>query len=176
MPDLTRRDIARILATVSLKRGGRLAGLDLRGIDFSWMDLSHFTFRGSDLRGAKFCRTILSGVEFNDANMEGADLQGAVMEMDGPIGFVHANLRRANLRGAGFTDVNFECCDLRRADFTGARLHDVCFWGAQLAGAKLLDVTAYDVRFDEGYLDVAVVRGGKWEEIRSVDRRKEVTL
>jgi len=99
-------------------------GSDLKGVDFSELNL----------RWSVFPETILDDADFRDGRLRGAL-------------FEHCSLRRANfriaeLRGARFEECCLEGADLRgadliRADLSGSRLKFALLAGADLRGADL---------------------------------------
>lgn len=62
---------ARKLGKTCDLRHCHLRGLDLRGTDFSNLDLSGAYFRGADLRGIDFSTCIMEGVSLGDAQISG---------------------------------------------------------------------------------------------------------
>lgn len=112
---------------------------DLRGIDLSYVDLSHTVLCYADLRHANLC----------DADLRSADLQGAILyEAD----LSNANLYSADLRRADLseTDLRYACLDY--ADLYGAILYR-----ANLEGVSLRFTSLYCSNLSFANLDHAVL-------------------
>nr|VFJ93647.1 MAG: Pentapeptide repeat-containing protein [Candidatus Kentron sp. LFY] len=121
---------------------GRLAGVDLDGVDLAGADLE-----GADLSGTKLWKADLFGADLEGANLFGAWLYGANLS--------EAWLYEANLSGAKLQGANLSGAGLRKADLSGAELYranlsGAVLWGADLSGARLLDIE-------------------NWQEIRSIE-------
>ena len=104
--DITATDLqAKLSAHASWLAGDKdgvrleLRGVDLRGADLSWANLT---------------RADLSGADLGWANMRGANLSGA-------------NLRRADLSGANLSGADLSWAYLRGADLRGAYLDFSCW-------------------------------------------------
>lgn len=119
---------------IGRKPGGRLAGADLRKIDFSGADLSGLSLRsaycedasfvGTHLNDARLEETIFTGANFresllNNANVSNADLSHAVL--------VDVQAHGGNFQGANFTGSDLSGGDFSGADLTGANFSDVVF-------------------------------------------------
>ncbi len=98
LPDLPRREVARLLA------GRDLAGLDLRGAALEGRDLRGFRCAGSRMRDARLARADLREADLRGANLTNADLRGA------------------DLRGALLDGVDLDGADLSGADLRGTRV------------------------------------------------------
>ena len=107
-----------------IRRGARLRPSDsLRGANLMNQDLSGLNLAGVDLRGADLSRTNLTKANLVGARLEGAVLFGATLD--------HAELLKADLRGAGMTQ-----CSARNAGFGGAVLENATLFNATLKGAS----------------------------------------
>ncbi len=120
-------------------------GLGARGKQAA---LSHKRFSGLDLRGVNFSFADLSGVWAEGQDLEGADLSGSLV-ID--AFFAGANLRRANLRVADFSRCDLTGCDLRGAnlyhtDFEQADLTHADLTGANLEGARFVNTCLKGVK------------------------------
>jgi hypothetical protein len=78
-------------------------GVDLRGRDFSGMDLTGYVFNGADLRGANFRGANLTNANFSNADLRGAD-------------FTNANATEANFVGADVRGTIFAGTNLSKAN------------------------------------------------------------
>ena len=101
-------------------------GSDLRGVDFSELDL----------RWSVFPETVLDGADFRDARLRGARFERCSLR--------GVKFRNAELRGARFRKCLLEGADLRnvdliRADLGGSRLRFALLAGADLRGADLVE-------------------------------------
>jgi uncharacterized protein YjbI with pentapeptide repeats len=90
-----------------------LTGADLRGADFSKVDLCEADLRGANLSGAKLGEADLRKVNLRGANLPGADLHEADLREADLRG---ANLARANLTGANLASANLRATDLSDAE------------------------------------------------------------
>jgi hypothetical protein len=99
----------------------RLEGLDLRGVQLPFADLSGCYGREQDLRGANLASSLLVDSDFEGANFDGADLRGA-------------DLSRAELRRCSFRGANLRGADLEKADLSGADLEKADVEGARWPG------------------------------------------
>nr|VFK16145.1 MAG: Uncharacterized protein YjbI, contains pentapeptide repeats [Candidatus Kentron sp. LFY] len=103
---------------------GRLAGVDLNGVDLAGADLE-----GADLSGAD-----LEEADLSEANLEGADLSGAWLY---GANFSEADLEEADLSEADLKEADLSGTGLRKADLSGARLREADLSEADLKGADL---------------------------------------
>ncbi|MEE2750971.1 MAG: pentapeptide repeat-containing protein [Myxococcota bacterium] len=145
-----------------------LAGKDLRGVDFSGVNLEKADLTGADLRGSVLARANFSGADLTGVRLEevvaiksrwteawleeaqlekadftGADLVGAVLNGANGAGMV---LRGARLKNAEVTEAVFTGADLREskatgADFSGTDLSDAAFMDARFKGADFTRAT-----------------------------------
>jgi len=90
---------------------------DLRGADFSAMDLTEANLAGADLTNAKLAGAKLDGAIFSGANLTNAVLDRATISR---ANFAGANLTSASLRNARLTGANLQFAILDKTDFTGA--------------------------------------------------------
>lgn len=90
-----------------------LSHLDLKGVDFSYAELSLVDLSGTNLRGAD-----LSYATLHQTNLSGADLRGAML--------IGTDLRHANLDAA----------DLREADYDPETTHFPGNFDPVLAGMR----------------------------------------
>jgi uncharacterized protein YjbI with pentapeptide repeats len=91
-------------------QGARLDGLVLHSAEFR-----NCSFRGAYLSGCDLEGMVLPGVDFQRANLKGALLTDSVMP--------RANFRYAKLVNTGLAEIEWEHADLRRADLRGASFH-----------------------------------------------------
>lgn len=106
------------------EEGGKrayLSRLDLRGADFSGVNLRKAKLKETKLAGANF-----SGACLIDADLDSASLRGADLSM-------------ANLSGACLSSADLEGADLSCADLSAADLSYALLSGAHLREAKLGD-------------------------------------
>ena len=114
---------------------GNFANMDLRGIDFTGLNLSEADFRGADLEGASFIDAILVG-----ANLEGANLKNTDFSCANAWG---ANFNETNCQNALFLSAN-----LTEASFEGANLDGASFAQANLTEASLEDANIITAELD----------------------------
>ena len=146
-PELSAREVARVLATA---RNG--APVDLSNLSLRYLDLA-----GLDLKGLRLANADVWGVDFSEADLTGVDLSNARLNR---ASITRANFSKANLSGATLlrptvhTSFQYEFKDAPR--FTGAnlkglrvmgRLDGSDFRGADLTGA---DFSAYEPRPGQG--------------------------
>ena len=124
--------------------GADFTGLDLSGHDFTGAILSHACFRGARLVGATFANCLLREADLVDADLTGAKLRFSDYQQ---ADFSYAHLREADLSEVAFVETRFH-----GADLTAATLHKVMATGS--------DFTAANFR------QVAVTGGGVWHETR----------
>ena len=91
----------------------------LRGINFSFYDLTGYDLSDLDLENARFQNTTLSR-----ANLSGCNLRGA--------NFFRSGLRNANLEGADLTGAVLEYTYLRGANLINADLTNAIIKGAEM--------------------------------------------
>lgn len=130
-------------------RGTKLCKANLRGIDFSWANLSEADLKEADLSYATFTRSNLDRVDLSGANLTGAIITGAVLSWANLTGailreakfkevkFSGANLTKANLRGANLTKANLNGANLTKANLRGANLSGASLYEADLSEANL---------------------------------------
>ncbi len=125
--------------------GENLSGLDLRGAQLHWADLSEASLVGTNLAGARLVCCNLDG-----ANLTGANLSGAILGCSTIVGanLATADLRGANCYGADFGHVralvtNLSCADCRGADFRSACLMSAVVPGADFTGALYDKTTTF---------------------------------
>lgn len=140
---------------------------DLRGKDFSGLNLENVDLAGKDLSGANFSKSDLSGANLLQANFSGANLEKAIIvgggTVFGRVNFTGANLKNAEITYGRLDADNFTDADLRKADFSFSKLHNINLRNAKIAGADFAfselkgaicygltfnDVTLYRIEFD----------------------------
>lgn len=123
--------------------GANLAGRDLRGAVFRWVNLAGANLAGADMRGVRLIESNVTGANLAEANltmafiMDGSSLAGADMagvRMRG-IWFVNSTLSGARLAGADLFSARLLDSNLEGVDLTGARLAGADFQGSSLSGA-----------------------------------------
>jgi uncharacterized protein YjbI with pentapeptide repeats len=119
LPPLTREAVQARLAALD-----SFAGADLRGLDFSNLDLHGADFAGANLAGVPFHGSKLQQANFSKANLGGAD-------------FTAADLTQANAAGADFSAAKMSRAVLKATDLTGASLAKADLTKAVLDGAIL---------------------------------------
>lgn len=154
------------IGAVERLAGAKLAGLDLRSLNFNRVDLTGTDFTGADLADTWFYESEADTADFTDANLSEAT-------------FMQTSLDHAVFAGADATDARFRDADLTGADFTNAILVDgefvrnvtsgAVFAGADLSGARMAveDLVGVDfsnailvgTNFAEADLEGAVLRG-----------------
>lgn len=110
-------------------------GVDLRGSDFSGMDLSDVSFRGANLTSAIFSKCNLSYADFFAANLTGANFSGASLEC---ARFRRANMFRCILTGVDASGAGFSHALMASADLSSGNFEDADFEGASLVNANLM--------------------------------------
>jgi uncharacterized protein YjbI with pentapeptide repeats len=170
---------------------GSLAGMDLKGINFTGADLSWVDFSGAtlvdadfshaNLTYANFAGAILTGSKFVNACLKRAYLSGLDLSN---IDFTRADLTCANLSGSNLIGANFSYSDLTSADlryaklklakFTHTCLAHACmprldlrwvdFAYADLSWADLIETNLTDTDFSHAYLENTNLTGSIFTE------------
>jgi uncharacterized protein YjbI with pentapeptide repeats len=94
---------------------------DLRGLDFTGMDLEGAKLRETNLKFADFHQADLSYAEMRGVNLVKTDLWYADLE--------DARLREANLKNANLREANLADADLRGANLLNTNLGQARFKG-----------------------------------------------
>ncbi len=118
----------------------RLLHPNLRGVDWSDVDLAGHSLRGADLTAATLDRaTLLAGSPGTRPDLTRVRLVGASLQDVRANGaqLLEADLTGADLSGAVLTDAQLDRVIATRADFAGANLKDVHSVQAQMRGANL---------------------------------------
>lgn len=134
--------------------------LDIRGGDFSFMDLSN-----RDLRGANFSRANFEGADLRGCKLMGCNFSGANLHT---VKLAKADMRHAVLNRSFCAFVAFKDVSLAGVDFTGADLQGVNWTGANFgddAESKMFMAKACIV--PEGdIIGWKRLRGGKLAKLR----------
>jgi uncharacterized protein YjbI with pentapeptide repeats len=118
---------------------------------------------------ALMANVTLRGACLREADMSGAQLDAAVL--------IGADLRKVNVRGAGFRDARLDRADLRDARLGGAFLVGTLLRGADLRGAylrlaRLDDADLSDANLDGGRrLDAGSAQSGASQQRDEAPRR-----
>ncbi len=162
MPPLDEEDAQKVRADVeeALRNGESLArrdlsGVDLSGIDFRGVDLSEAFLESANLEGCRFdganlFRAVLAHARAKGAIFRGARLEEAnfgcadVSEADFSgetivrrVQFFRANLTGANLERAHLDGADFTEAKLQRTKLVGCKAEELMFNKISLAGADL---------------------------------------
>lgn len=173
-------------------RRANLRGYDLRGYDFTGVNLSEASLRGADLSGSTFFNAVMRGADlaeavldnanFRHANLEGATLSraragGAYFEDANMAGanlqsasFNESVLSRANLHAANLRDVRMQRANLTHAVMTEANMRggdftDSLFESANLANAEAKDAVFDHARFLNAFLQNAQFKGATFSGV-----------
>lgn len=136
----------------------KLAGADLREMDFLGASLIGLDLQKANLAGAKLGDAKLTGARLCGANLTGADLSGADLG--------RADLSRATLANARFEGavlIGAKLCDAegKSARFNDARLGQADLTGAALLEASFNDIDAPGSTWEKASLGGAVFLGAK---------------
>lgn len=147
-------------------RCARLAGADLRRVDFARSDLSGADLTGARLDGATFNRTPLVSAVF-----DGAQLQDSSFVTNPPADkkFPPTLLTGASLVKAQLQRANLEGVNLERADLYGAQLQEANLKEAKLSGAYLINATLDGADLTRTTLREAQLRGAAFRPAASED-------
>jgi hypothetical protein len=118
---------------------------DLRGADLGRASLSTANLPLVNLSLAK-----LSGADLHEADLRSASIVGSYRDC---VDLCGADLRSANLHGAGLYDVTLRGANLHDANLRGATLRRVNLEGANLRGAKLGFTNLYWAKLDRAQFD-----------------------
>lgn len=122
MPDLTRKEIIKILAQPRWfldAKGKEICNISLKGVNLERLDLGSLDFNGINL----------SEADLNYANLSGANLEYANLS--------HADFSGADLKEADLSYADLGYANLSGANFSGADLSETKFYGADFSGADL---------------------------------------
>jgi len=139
--------------------------LDLKGINFSKLNIAHGTFAFANLSNANLSEANLDGADFTEAGLHEADLSDA--SLDGAsladAGLVGANLSGAKMRWgdlsraylpmAVLSGANLTGSDLLEAELSDANLFGVNLFRANLSGAHLSQTTLHEVNLSMANLE-----------------------
>lgn len=131
---------------------GRLAGVDLNGVDLAGADLEGADLSGADLEEADLSEADLKEADLSGTGLRKADLSGARLR--------EADLSEADLKGADLSWANLEGTNLSRAVLEGANLFGAWLEGADLSGAGLRKANLSGAWL----LDIE-----NWQEIQSIE-------
>jgi uncharacterized protein YjbI with pentapeptide repeats/beta-lactamase regulating signal transducer with metallopeptidase domain len=175
--------------------GCDFAHAQLRGKDFTHVNLTGANFADADLEGARFDGSTLSGADFSHANLADASFVNANMS---GCDLAHANLRGANFDGAKLDGCDIDVkdlspsqtrwflnactgCDFSNANLSGQDLHGVkvtgvdlsgaSFRNANLSGASFTGIDFSHVDFSGANLDNTTFSGCEFDgaDLRNVD-------
>lgn len=96
---------------------------DLRGVDFSGIDLTGSTFDGVILDGANFKGAKLVNVSFEGSFLNGADFTGAIIE--------DTNFNNSTVANTIFNDVDFSHCTFIGTNLEEAELDEADFFACE---------------------------------------------
>jgi len=126
-----------------------MSKLEMEGVDLQRADLALCNLSGADLSGARFCNANLLLSNLEGANLSRADFTSAVL--------IDADLRNSNLYAAVLCNVdlseanlqaaNLRYADMREAKLKGARMREAFLGEANLRGADLCGVDLGEARF-----------------------------
>ena len=162
MAEITRKELILALAALPLQppRGqnfcGRLAGVDLSGLDLSGLRLMHLDMSRANLRGCNLSYTDAEG-----CNLDYADLSDTTCThfFASDALFTKTKFVNAKLIEASGDAGNFE-----QADFTGAELRGCWFYGARFGFADFTKATAIGCKFDGSWF-----YKNRWRRFRTTD-------
>lgn len=119
-----------------LLKNANFSSINMKGFNFSGINLSDAVFRDANLMGAKFNYCKLYNANFSNANLNGVDFTNA--ELFGAI-FTGANLNGANLENIYIVNIQFTNADLTNANLISCKTWD----------DEELD-NNYEIVYDEG--------------------------
>ena len=113
-------------------------GVKSRGVDFSFANMSHVSFRRSDLIKSTFYKTNLSYANFDKARLERARFRECNLKN---ANFVGANCRYAVFYDSDLFNTNFQRADAKGVKFQWSNLRCAIFQYANLADAEFEQLT-----------------------------------
>lgn len=152
---LSRRNVVNALMTTSHNSELRFQGVNLAGADLSRLDLRNINFKYVNLQGAK-----LTGANLAWCCLERADLSHAILEGANLLG---VKMLCANLEGANLKTCNFEDPAGSRANMEGVNLKCANLEGSQMAGVNLRVATLKNANLQNCDLRGAVLAGADLE-------------
>lgn len=152
--------------------GANLANADLSRANLSGVNLNSANLMGADMYYADLTEAKLISANLSAANVVGVDLPGALLRSANLSG---VNLNGANLQGADLIDANLTGASLINTDFTGAYLVKANLTDANLIGAVLIDSKSMGInltnanltnsKFNGTNLHLAIVRNAVYDLI-----------
>jgi uncharacterized protein YjbI with pentapeptide repeats len=111
----------------------------LKGVNFTYTDLSNGNFAGADVEKAALLRASLEGSNLKGANFSRVEGFRTIFNKVDASGasFASAELQRSTFSGATLVDVDFTKAELGRAQFDGAAVQGATFALANLARVDL---------------------------------------
>ncbi len=150
-----------------------LAKADLKGVDFSGVNLDEATFENANCTDMNLTRAYLDHAVFRGANLTNAMLKKADMEKCDFTGadLTNASLAGAKLAHADFTNAiinktDFSFTDLEQADFSALKLEGANFRGASFKRTRIIGAT-----FTNANLSGADLRGAIYAVDLSIPTR-----
>jgi len=135
---------------VAFGRAGRLARANLRGRDFSGLDLAGCSFEQAQLTAAVFRGARLCGCNLRGANLARADLTGADL--------TDADLDHADLSDSLVAGVRWDRCRVAGTRFAGLALEGAVFTGVVGRWANFSRTRLDAARFVKSQLPAACFR------------------
>lgn len=143
-----------------LLQNANFANANLKGFNFSGINLDNAIFREANLNGAKFSSSSLNGADFTNANLNSVDFKNAKL--------FGANFTNTNLNGANFIDTYLNRAIFCDANLSGANLRNswiqnTKFINADLSNAILINSLTWDEENIENNFDFIDVDGDEFQ-------------
>ena len=137
---------------------------DLRGIDFSFADLSLVDLSRAILYSANFSKADLSFSDLSEASLAYANFNGATLteaEISGAdlmyCSFIHADLCKASLSAADLFAADLSYADLSDANLSGASLLRTNLKGSILSRCSIFGISVWKVQLEGAIQDNLVL-------------------
>ena len=168
-----------------------LRGMELKGANFSWAELSRTNLFDANLEGANLREAYLSHAELINTNLSRTNLRGANLSWSTFIftdlyraklneailiraDLRYANLTKANLSEANLSEAILNNAILIKANLTKANLNSVSLVetnleGADLSGSKVYGISAWNLKTNGETTQLSLVITQENEPVITVD-------
>lgn len=121
-----------------------------RGLELSYVDLTHQSLQDSYLRNAIFKGANLSGADFSSSEMISSMIEGANLN---DVDFSSSDLSKSIIRGGLSRNTNFNCANLENAGILDLKFEQANFEGANFEGTTMSNVSFVNSNIREDQLE-----------------------
>ena len=148
------------------KNGESMAGVELRKLDLSELDLKGVQLHDARLRDVNLKNTILYGADLSGATLQRCDLSGAVL---GEATLVDADLTGAEAMKIDLRSANLAGAVLDQAKMKSALLDDAKAAGASFYEADLSNASFLRADLSNARVDATIIHGVSFEDATLTD-------